>query len=55
MKKAEWIWLNKQAESDEYGAFYDEFTLSDAQGCKIRISVAGDYNLYVNGNFVYPR
>lgn len=52
MKKAEWIWLNKQAESDEYGAFYDEFTLSDTQGCKIRISVAGDYNLYVNGNFV---
>ena len=49
MKKAEWIWLDKKAQADEYAAFYDVFDASAADGAKIKISVAGDYNLYVNG------
>ena len=52
MKTAEWIWLDKKAESDEYAAFYDEFFVGEPNGAKIKISVAGDYNLFINGTFV---
>ena len=52
MKKAKWIWLDKQAESDEYGAFYDEFYVSEVEGVIAKISVAGDYNLYLNGQLI---
>ncbi len=49
MKTAQWIWLDKKAEADEYGVFYDEFFVDSKDGAKLKISVAGDYNLYVNG------
>lgn len=49
MKNAEWIWLDKQSKSDEYGAFYDSFTLDRLTEVHMQISVAGDYNVYVNG------
>lgn len=52
MKTAQWIWLNKKAESDEYGAFYDEFFVDKTDGTKLKISVAGDYNVYINGEFI---
>ncbi|MBE5739390.1 MAG: hypothetical protein E7349_00885 [Clostridiales bacterium] len=52
MKKAEWIWLNKQPESDEYGAFYDTFHVDKIAKTTMRISVAGDYNVYINGTLV---
>ena len=52
MKTAEWIWLNKKVESDEYAAFYDQFYVGKPSGSKIKISVAGDYNLFINGVFV---
>ena len=52
MEKAEWIWLNKQPESDEYGAFYDTFNVEKGTNATMRISVAGDYNVYINDKFV---
>ena len=51
LKKAEWIWLDKKAESDEYGTFSDVFLLDKPEKAKIVISVAGDYNLFINGKF----
>ena len=52
MQKTQWIWLDKKAEPDEYGAFYDEFFIPGTDGAKIKISVAGDYNLYLNGKLI---
>ena len=52
MKKAEWIWLDKKAESDEYAAFDDGFYWDGKTRLKLKISVAGDYNAYINGRFV---
>ena len=51
LKKAEWIWLDEKIESDEYGTFSNVFLLDKMENAKIIISVAGDYNLFVNGNF----
>ena len=50
MKKAEWIWLDKKAESDEYAAFDDGFYWDGKTRLKLKISVAGDYNAYINGS-----
>ena len=47
-KKALPIWLDNTAAPDEYAEFCGTFTL-DGDACFARVTVGGDYNLYVNG------
>ncbi|MBR2498621.1 MAG: family 78 glycoside hydrolase catalytic domain [Clostridia bacterium] len=51
MKCAKWIWKSKQYGKDEYVCFLDKFNFSSGK-VNLKISVAGDYNLYINGKFV---
>ena len=52
IRKAKWVWLNQSAQADEYVAFYDTFSIEENEKCKLLISAAGDYNVFVNGVLV---
>ena len=47
---AKWIWERERAERDEYAEFLGEFTAKEC--AKVRLSVDGDYALFINGIFV---
>lgn len=46
LEKSKWIWLEKQAEKDEYASFKCAFNRSSA---KLTIAAESDYAAYVNG------
>ena len=50
-EKAKWIWVDKEAVSDTYGEFYDEFIWKNGD-VNCRLSCDGDYTLFVNGTYV---
>ena len=50
-EKSKWIWNDAVYGEDEYAEFCDCF-LWESGETKLRISVCGDYTLFVNGNFV---
>ncbi|MBQ9713715.1 MAG: family 78 glycoside hydrolase catalytic domain [Clostridia bacterium] len=50
-EKAKWIWVDENVAPDTYGEFYDEF-IWQGEKTLCRISVDGDYTLFVNGKFV---
>lgn len=50
-EQAKWIWYEKAAETDSYGAFKTELTCVKGDSVSVRISVASNYALYVNGFF----
>ena len=45
-----WIWTNDVYDGDEYGEFYREFEYGGGYA-ELKISVDGDYTLFVNGQF----
>ncbi len=47
---AKWIWEREKAERDEYAEFLGEFIAKER--AKVRLSVDGDYALFINGIFV---
>ena len=51
LKNAKWIWSNDDPSVNEYAEFYRAFTWN-GQPTLCRISVDGDYTLFVNGKFV---
>ena len=51
MKKAKWIWINKDNNKDEYGDFYARFS-ANGKGIICRLSCDGDYTLFINGKYV---
>ncbi len=50
-KTAKWIWYTSEAVPDSYGDFKDSFNYS-GENAVCNISVDGDYELYINGEFV---
>lgn len=50
-EKSKWIWINDHAGNDEYGEFFDTFEYSGGNAV-CRISVDGDYSLWINGKYV---
>lgn len=50
-KKAKWIWLANAPKADEYGEFFDRFSWNGGKAA-CRISVNGDYALFINGKYV---
>jgi hypothetical protein len=50
-EKSKWIWATDTPADDEYGEFYSEFTVDDEKKVTIRISVDGDYALFINGSY----
>ena len=50
-EKSKWIWINEHAGNDEYGEFFDTFEYSGGNAV-CRISVDGDYTLWINGKYV---
>jgi hypothetical protein len=49
-ENSKWIWIKNGGQDDEYGEFFDKFTYKDGKA-EIKISVDGDYTLFVNGKF----
>lgn len=49
--KAQWIWLNQEAEKDTYGEFYSRFTYEGGE-VLLALSADSNYAVYVNGVFV---
>ncbi|MBQ9485219.1 MAG: family 78 glycoside hydrolase catalytic domain [Clostridia bacterium] len=43
-----WIWKNAEYGKDEFAFFQDEFDFESGKA-EVKISVYGDYNLYING------
>lgn len=50
-EKAEWIWHDKSFSENEYAEFCEKFTYSGGKAT-LRISVCGDYTVFINGKFV---
>lgn len=50
-EQSKFIWVKDLALPDSYGEFFSEISLSD-KNVKIRISVDGEYTLFVNGAYV---
>jgi hypothetical protein len=50
-EKSNWIWVSESAGNDEYGEFFDTFEYSGGNAV-CRISVDGDYTLWINGKYV---
>lgn len=48
---AKWIWESEQAAPDEYVEFFTSFTMDGEKGT-VRLSVDGDYTLFINGKVV---
>jgi len=49
-KKAKWIWYDTQSTQNSFGEFYGEFP--ETKNATAKISVDGDYTLFINGNYV---
>ncbi len=49
-KKAKWIWYDTQGTQNSFGEFYGEFP--ETKNATAKISVDGDYTLFINGNYV---
>ena len=49
MNQSKWVWWTESPKPDEYAEFLDVFSAEKAQGAILKISVVGDYNVYVNG------
>ena len=49
-ENSKWIWIKNGGQDDEYGEFFDKFTYKGGKA-EIKISVDGDYTLFVNGKF----
>lgn len=50
-KKAKWIWCTDTPQADEYGEFFDRFVWN-GEKTVCRLSVNGDYTLFINGKYV---
>ncbi len=50
-KNAEWIWNEKTYTENEYSEFVDTFSWN-GEKVMLRISVCGDYTLFINGKFI---
>ena len=50
-KNAQWIWSSADFSENEYGEFVSGFW-GNTKSASVRISVCGDYSLFVNGKFV---
>lgn len=50
-EKSEWIWHGKDFGENEYSEFTDTFEF-DEKKTVMRISVCGDYTLFINGKYV---
>ena len=50
-KNANWIWYEKSYGKNEYGEFCDIITYAGKKAI-LRISVCGDYTLFINGKYV---
>lgn len=48
---SQWIWISDSFDENEYGEFIERFENSGSS-VSIRLSVCGDYTLFVNGEFV---
>ncbi len=48
-EKSEWIWHTASAGNDEYAEFFTEINVTSS--ATVRLSVDGDYVLYVNGKY----
>ena len=51
-EQAKWIWNNKEQKSDQYVEFRTDFQCEENALVLLRISVASNYAVYVNGCFV---
>ena len=51
ISKAQWIWLSRENNPDEYVQFIDSFYY-EKQSAHIKISCDGNYNLYINNILV---
>ena len=49
-KEAKWIWYDTQGTQNSFGEFYGEFP--ETKNATAKISVDGDYTLFINGNYV---
>lgn len=49
-ESAKWIWQNTSPKADEYVEFYGKFPYR--KQCVFRVSVDGDYVLFVNGKYI---
>lgn len=49
--KSQWIWSNKEYTENEYAEFYDEIDYAN-KNTILRISVCGEYTLFINGKYV---
>ena len=49
--KGKWIWIGDGGAADEYAEFTDTFSYAGGEAV-LRLSVDGDYTLYVNGSYV---
>lgn len=50
-EKSKWIWIKDGGSNDEYGEFFDTFEYTGGEAV-CRISVDGDYTLWINGKYV---
>lgn len=51
IKKARWVWVEKDCSPDTYGEFFDGFTWEEGD-VNCLLSCDGDYTLYINGEYV---
>ena len=49
--KGNWIWIENGGAADEYAEFTDTFSYIGGEAV-LRLSVDGDYTLYINGSYV---
>lgn len=50
-EKSDWIWCDKKFGENEYAEFYDTVTYSGERAV-LKISVCGDYTVFINGRYV---
>ena len=49
--EAKWIWINENAEYNEYGEFV--FRVAKGKSASVcKVSCDGDYTLFINGTYV---
>lgn len=50
-EKSDWIWCDEKFGKNEYAEFYDTVTYSGERAV-LKISVCGDYTVFINGRYV---
>lgn len=50
-EKSEWIWSDKGYNENEYAEFYEKI-ICNGGTAKLRLSVGGDYTVFINGKYV---